>query len=81
MGLSDGQVMYANMGDDITWYCLSCKVVVKKTVDNVGKLSKKCLELENNASCLQEGLKTLKNEQSESFKIVGEKIVNMLFLK
>ena len=52
-------------------------MVVKKIVDNFGKLSKKCLELENNVSCLQEGLKTLKNEQSESFKIVGEKIVNI----
>ena len=38
----------SEMAYDIAWYCLSCKVVVKKLVDKVSNLSKKCIELEKN---------------------------------
>ena len=65
----------SEMADDITWYCLSCKVVVKKLVDNVGKLTKKCFELEKNVTDLHAEVQTVKKEHKESYKVLDEKMI------
>ena len=65
------------MANDVTWYCLSCKVVVKKLVDNVGKLTMKCSEIEKNVSELHTEVVNIKEEQKENFKMVDEKMASI----
>lgn len=66
-----------DLGPDVTWYCLVCKNIVKKIVDSVGNVNKRCNNLKDDITGVDKKVETLRIETDETKYETNDKIKNV----